>query len=190
MIKQKKSYQQLIEEHMDLVPFMVRVLTRSCYLTSDEQEELLQTGYLGLCNAASKYDQTRPFRPYAKTAIRNAIYNYWRNIEKHSKNICSLEKLLEENECTGELLFPDVQVPSPEQEALQQLSTQYLMELELNCSNMLQKGILALRLQQDGYTDQDLAAFYQVPTNHIRAWQSKARKWLRKNDNLYELLAS
>ena len=64
------------------------------------------------------------------------------------------------------------------------------MELELNCSNMLQKGILALRLQQDGYTDQDLATFYQVPANHIRAWQSKARKWLRKNDNLYELLAS
>lgn len=190
MNEQNKPYQQLIENYMDLVPFMVRALTRTCYLTSDEYDELLQTGYLGLCNAASKYDQTRPFRPYAKTAIRNAIYNYWRDTGKHSKNICSLEKLLEENECTGELLFPDVQVPSPEQEALQQLSSQYLLELELNCSNMLQKGILALRLQQDGYTDQDLATFYQVPANHIRAWQSKARKWLRKNNNLYELLAS
>lgn len=66
---------QLAEDHLDLVPLMVSALTRSCpNLPCDESEELTQVGYLALCRAAMNYDHNRPFEPYAKTAIRHAIF--------------------------------------------------------------------------------------------------------------------
>lgn len=89
-------YSQLIEENMDLVPQMVNVLTRNySNLSLEEYEELTQTSYLALCNAASKYDGHRPFRPYARVAVRNAIYGYWRTVYQYNKRFCSLDALLE-----------------------------------------------------------------------------------------------
>ncbi|MDY5457405.1 MAG: sigma factor, partial [Bariatricus sp.] len=89
-------YSQLIEENMDLVPQMVNVLTRNYLnLSLEEYEELTQTSYLALCNAASKYDGHRPFRPYARAAVRNAIYGYWRTVYQYNKRFCSLDALLE-----------------------------------------------------------------------------------------------
>ena len=55
-------------------------------------------------------------------------------------------------------------------------------------SSTIQKGIVALYLQQQGYTSFDLAKHYQVPANRVRAWQSKARKLLQQDDALYALL--
>ena len=68
---------QLVTAHLSLVPRMVRSLTRSLsHLSKDEFDELTQTGYLALCNAAMKCSPTQPFPPYARAAIRNAIYDY------------------------------------------------------------------------------------------------------------------
>lgn len=184
---------QLVEENMDLVPQMVNVLTRNySNLSQEEYEELTQTSYLALCNAASKYDGHRPFRPYARAAVRNAIYGYWRTVYQYNKRFCSLDALLESEDghsYEGEFHQNRTSL-STEQEVIQNLSTAYLKELEAASSNMIQKGIATLRLQQDGYTDRDLATLYQVPSNRVRAWQSKARKWLKENEILYELLAS
>lgn len=46
---------QLVAAHLSLVPRMVRALTRSfTNLPKDEFDDLTQTGYLALCNAAVK----------------------------------------------------------------------------------------------------------------------------------------
>ena len=54
-MKEVMNYKQkqLVTAHLSLVPRMVRSLTRSfTYLSQDEFDELTQTGYLALCNAA------------------------------------------------------------------------------------------------------------------------------------------
>ena len=90
------SYEQkqLVTTHLSLVPRMVRALTRSfSHLSQDEFDELTQTGYLALCNAAMKCSPTQPFPPYARAAIRNAIYDYWRDCGKRKSAFCSLIEL-------------------------------------------------------------------------------------------------
>ena len=78
---------------------------------------------------------------------------------------------------------------SPEQAVLLEESASYLKRLESAGSNHLKKGIVSLRLQQSGYTSAEVAKIYGVSSNHVRAWQSKARKQLRQDQELYALLA-
>ena len=143
-----KKQKQLVEKSMDLVPIMIRSMTRTAaYVTEEEQQELCQIGYLALCRSAVGFEEGRSFQPYAKTIIRHAIFD-----------------------------------------TNQTLLLEHLTQLGTGQSSTIQKGIVALYLQQQGYTSFDLAKHYQVPANRVRAWQSKARKLLQQDDALYALL--
>ena len=189
------SYEQkqLVTTHLSLVPRMVRALTRSfSHLSQDEFDELTQTGYLALCNAAMKCSPTQPFQPYARAAVRNAIYDYWRDCGKRKNAFCSLDAILTAEDGSTyepEFMLYKTDALSPEQAVLSKESASYLKRLECTGSKHLKKGIISLRLQQNGYTSAEVAKLYNVPSNHVRAWQSKARKQLREDQELYALLA-
>ena len=194
-MKEVMNYKQkqLVTAHLSLVPRMVRSLTRSfTYLSQDEFDELTQTGYLALCNAAMKCSPAQPFPPYARAAIRNAIYDYWRDCGKRKNAFCSLDALLTAEDGSTyepEFMLQKTDTLSPEQAVLSKESVSYLKRLECTGSNHLKKGIVSLRLQQSGYTSAEVAKIYGVSSNHVRAWQSKARKQLRQDQELYALLA-
>ena len=184
---------QLVTAHLSLVPRMVRALTRSfSHLTQDEFDELTQTGYLALCNAAMKCSPTQPFPPYARAAVRNAIYDYWRDCGKRKNAFCSLDAILTAEDGSTyepEFMLLKADTLSPEQAVMSKESSSYLKRLECAGSNYLKKGLISLRLQQSRYTSAEAAKIYGVPSNHVRAWQSKARKHLREDQELYALLA-
>lgn len=49
---------------MDLVPIMIRSMTRTAaYVTEEEQQELCQIGYLALCRSAVGFEEGRSFQP-------------------------------------------------------------------------------------------------------------------------------
>lgn len=73
------AQKQLAEEHMDLVPKIIRSLIQGFPLTSEQRRELCQIGYLALCRAAVSCGEGFPFAPYAAAAIRNAIFDFWRH---------------------------------------------------------------------------------------------------------------
>ena len=189
------SYEQkqLVTSHLSLVPRMVRALTRSfTNLPKDEFDELTQTGYLALCIEYIKCSPTQPFQPYARAAIRNAIYDYWRDCGRRKSTFCSLDAILTAEDggtYEPEFMLPKADILTPEQAVLSKESASYLKRLECAGSNHLKKGIISLRLQQNGYTSAEVAKLYNVPSNHVRAWQSKARKQLREDQELYALLA-
>ena len=184
---------QLVTAHLSLVPRMIRSLTRSfTHLSQDEFDELTQTGYLALCNAAMKCSPAQPFLPYARAAIRNAIYDYWRDCGKRKNAFCSLDAILTSEDGSTyepEFMLLKADTLSPEQAVMSKESSSYLKRLECAGSNYLKKGLISLRLQQNGYTSTEVAKIYGVPSNHVRAWQSKARKHLREDQELYALLA-
>ena len=87
------------------------------------------------------------------------------------------------------LLYKQNTGKQPEAETIAASSSAYLEVLSEQNSTVIQKGIAALCLQQQGYKSTDLAKLYGVPANHVRAWQSKARKKLKQDQELYALLA-
>ena len=177
---------------MDLVPQMIRSMTRtSAYVSEEEQQELCQIGYLALCRAAARFDKNRPFLPYARTLIRHAIFDYWRETARDRSMLCSLDEASSEDEhlhYRDLFSYEDTQTTHPEKDTNQTLLLEHLTQLGTGQCSTIQKGIASLWLQQQGYTSFDLAKHYQVPANRVRAWQSKARKLLQQDDALYALL--
>ena len=164
---------RLTEEYLYLVPEMVKKLTTRCaYVSYDEQQDLLQAGNLALCKAAMNYDNTRPFAVYARVAIR--------------KYTCSMYA---SSEFDMEPLLVDQKTELWQEQCMNQEPIyKHLQSLEARSCNTLRKGIHALLLQQKGYTNQEISKHYGVPMNHVRAWQSKARKYLQQDTKLYTLL--
>ena len=179
---------RLTEEYLYLVPEMVKKLTTRCaYVSYDEQQDLMQAGNLALCKAAMNYDNTRPFAVYARVAIRNAIYSYWRKLQKERKYTCSMYA---SSEFDMEHLLVDQKTELWQEQCMNQEPIyKHLQSLEAGSCNTLRKGIHALLLQQKGYTNQEISKHYGVPMNHVRAWQSKARKYLQQDTKLYTLLS-
>lgn len=86
------AQKQLAENHMDLVPKIIRSLTNGSPLTSEQRQELCQIGYLALCRAAVSCGEGFPFAPYAAAAIRNAVYDFWRHEIRGKDLFCPLQE--------------------------------------------------------------------------------------------------
>lgn len=79
--------QQLIEDNMNLV---YSLISRE-FPTYIYDEDIIQTGMVGLCRAADKWDENVcNFSVFAWSCIRNAILNEFRSRAKH-KGILSLD---------------------------------------------------------------------------------------------------
>ena len=183
---------KLTEDHLSIVAKVIQTLTCGCrYVSYDERQDLLQIGNLALCKAAMNYDGNRPFETYAKVVIRNAIYDYWRSLQKERTYTCSMDAIADNETDTSyqQLLADTSSLQNWEQEHNLRSIYEYLQTLQnVNCTT-IKKGIQALLLQQNGYTSQEISKHYGVPASHVRAWTSKARKYLQQDATLYTLLS-
>lgn len=183
---------KLTEDHLSIVAKVIQTLTCGCrYVSYDERQDLLQIGNLALCKAAMNYDGNRPFETYAKVVIRNAIYDYWRSLQKERTYTCSMDTIADNETDTSyqQLLADTSSLQNFEQEHNLRSIYEYLQTLQnVNCTT-IKKGIQALLLQQNGYTSQEISKHYGVPASHVRAWKSKARKYLQQDATLYALLS-
>lgn len=183
---------KLTEDHLSIVAKVIQTLTCGCrYVSYDERQDLLQIGNLALCKAAMNYDGNRPFETYAKVVIRNAIYDYWRSLQKERTYTCSMDAIADnETDASYQQLLADTSsLQNWEQEHNLRSIYEYLQTLQnVNCTT-IKKGIQALLLQQNGYTSQEISKHYGVPASHVRAWKSKARKYLQQDATLYALLS-
>lgn len=183
---------KLTEDHLSIVAKVIQTLTCGCrYVSYDERQDLLQIGNLALCKAAMNYDGNRPFETYAKVVIRNAIYDYWRSLQKERTYTCSMDAIADNEIDTSyqQLLADTSSLQNWEQEHNLRSIYEYLQTLQnVNCTT-IKKGIQALLLQQNGYTSQEISKHYGVPASHVRAWKSKARKYLQQDATLYTLLS-
>lgn len=76
-----------IEENMNLVYFIIH----KYYPTFINDEDIVQSGMLGLCKAVNTFDESKStFSTYASTCIRNEIAKEFTARKKH-KGVLSLE---------------------------------------------------------------------------------------------------
>ena len=93
--------QQLISDNMNLV---YSVVSKE-YPTYLHDEDIVQSGMLGLCKAAEAWDESKSkFSTYAWRCIRNEINNEFINRKPHSKNI-SLETKIGDEGTLEEVLI-------------------------------------------------------------------------------------
>ena len=165
------AQRRLVEENMDLVGQVIKecvhTLSAGSIYTYDD---LYQIGCIGLCKAAQtdKPGNGAAFSTYAYILIRNEIYNQLDYATRRGREMatdpetipCHVEdEDLEQTEACASLMG-------------------MLDRAEASAAGVALKGIRAIRLLIDGYSNREIGELYGVPANHVTAWVSKARKVL------------
>lgn len=101
---------KLIEDNMNLVYFLVK----RYYPTYITNEDVIQEGMVGLCKAASTYEEGKSkFSTYASNCIMNQIRKYFSSNAKHN-NLLSLDYEIKTDDgspcCMGDTLVGELDV--------------------------------------------------------------------------------
>lgn len=109
------------------------------------------------------------------------------NLQKERKYTCSMYA---SSEFDMEPLLVDQKTELWQEQCMNQEPIyKHLQSLEARSCNTLRKGIHApAPATQKGYTNQEISKHYGVPMNHVRAWQSKARKYTAGYQIIYSFI--
>jgi RNA polymerase sigma factor (sigma-70 family) len=148
---------KLAEDNMNLVYYTIA----KEYPTYKFDEDIRQTGLLGLCKAAMKRDETKgEFSTFAYRCIHNEIRKEFRSRQKQVETV-SLETKLETVSTDDTLTLEDV-IDSGEETDL----TEYTVESFLN--TLTEKERAVYNLKSRGYKIKEIVDVTGYPVNQVR----------------------
>ncbi|MBQ2871768.1 sigma-70 family RNA polymerase sigma factor [bacterium] len=169
-VEQKK----LVEEHLNLVPYIIEKYISRNNNWDMQYEDLIQEGNLALCKAASKYNNTVKFNTFAEIVIKNELLKYCNKSNRRIKTVdlptgIVVEELFVDPEEISDTFFNSENIRS-----IRKIKSEY--------SGVVLKGIEAIELKMQGLAGVDIAKIYDVKPNHISAWIAKAKHELMINE--------
>lgn len=164
--------QARVEENMGLVGMVLNTYVHtpppgSVYT----MEDLYQIGCVGLCKAVQtdKAGHSAAFSTYASRLIRNELYDALEYSTRHGNR----------EQITNPAELPHTQLADEfEQHILCGALLDQLDQAEATATGTVAKGIRAIRLLAQGYTNREIGERFGAPANHVTAWVAKARKYL------------
>lgn len=169
-----KEQQIKVEENMGLVGKVIQdcvhTLSRGCIYDYDD---LFQIGCIGLCKAAQTDlpGHAVAFSTYAYHLIRNEIYTQLEYATRRGRELATDP---DEMPCT---VLND---ETPEQREACLNLFHLLDQAEASATGVTAKGLQAIRLLNEGYSNREIGERFGVPANHVTAWVARARKCLRE----------
>lgn len=155
--------QQLIEDNMNLVYHLIH----REYPTYIGDEDIIQTGMLGLCKAAEKWDESKSkFSTFAIICIRSEIQTEFRKRAKH-QGILSLDYEIKNGDTTcdfvtlGDLIVGDEDVP--------------YFDIGIDLSKLNEKERQIAELLPTGMTQVDIARKLGVSKQYVNRTIRKIR---------------
>lgn len=170
MLPLTKEQREKVEANMGLVGKVIKdcvhTLDKGCIY---DYNDLFQIGCIGLCKAAQT-DQSGKgaFSTYAYLLIRNEIYTQLEYATRRGREqatdpaelpCCVENRGLEQTESCAALMG-------------------LLDRAEEAATGVTLKGIQAIRLLADGYSNREIGERFGVPANHVTAWVAKARRMI------------
>ena len=172
MLPLTKEQREKVEANMGLVGKVIQncvhSLDKGCIY---DYNDLFQIGCIGLCKAAQT-DQSGKgaFSTYAYLLIRNEIYTQLEYATRRGREqatdpaelpCCVENHGLEQTESCAALMS-------------------LLDRAEEAATGVTLKGIQAIRLLADGYSNREIGERFGVPANHVTAWVAKARRLIAR----------
>lgn len=174
MLELTSEQRMKVEENMGLVGKVIKDcvhIPEGGYLY--DYDDLFQIGCIGLCKAAQtdKAGHGCAFSTYAYRLIRNEIYTQLEYATRRGREVA-----------TAPEEFPVIPVEDTAMEETESCAAllDLLDRAEETATGVVSKGLQAIRLLGDGYTNREIGERFGVPANHVTAWVAKARRHLRQ----------
>lgn len=180
-----KNDRKLIEDNMHTVEITVKRIMKKFGISKNEYEDYCQIGYLVLCSKVHRYDGSTKFSTFADKVLTNAFIDKYRFEKNRNKELLSLDDVCSEDSdgngvSLAEFLVADANV---ENEVLSKITNdvirKYIAFAKTKCSaKTTVRGFEALELKLEGYSGEEIANMFDVPSNSLRSWMSRAKKAL------------
>lgn len=184
-MKLSSEQQKIVEENLGLVGKVIKdTVCNIKGIQGMTYEDLFQIGSIGLCKAvytdkSKEGFQNTQFSTYAYMLIRNEIYTA---LERTTK------KTGREQVWNPEELPVNTSKPESDRELALDLNDAINQAMK-TAKGITALGIKALRLHIQGYSYKEIAEDLGLPANHVRAYVSKARKYLKEYPDIRALRA-
>jgi RNA polymerase sporulation-specific sigma factor len=157
---------ELVEQNMNLVYFIIN----KDYPTYRYDEDIVQSGMLGLCKAADKYDASRgKFSTYAGRCIRNEINREFIRRKPH-QNLISLDANIGEDSTLGDVVMGDDNI--------------VYIDDKTFCNQLSDEEKSVLKLDGSGYGVDEIAFMINSTNTKVRKLLRLIRlKWRTFNGN-------
>ena len=191
----REKDKKMIEENMDSINIIIKKLVGKFGISYTEADEYRQTGYLALCTAVCKYNGSTKFSTFANKVITNAFIDKYRRDKARKIDSVSLDNVYAEDDNGNEASLINYLATdnNTENEVLTRttndLIIKYIKNTKDKCSaKTTVKGFDALELNLRGYSGEEIANMFNVPSNSVRSWMSRAKKCLKENREFMELI--
>lgn len=184
---------RLIEENLDKLEVTIKSLAKKFNVSACDFDDYRQTAYLTLCGRAYKYDGRTKFITFANTVITNAMIDKYRREKSRNVEMISLNDARFECEDETNLLDFLASENDTENEVLAKVTNdmvkKYIRNAKDKCTaTTTVRGFEALELKLEGYSGEEIASMFNVPSNSLRSWMSKAKKLLLCENDFVEMV--
>ena len=185
----------LIEENMKAIEIRTKQLVKKYGIPTREYEEYLQVACLVICNKIHKYDERKSFSTFVDAVLENAFIDMYRVDKSNKIDLISLDESCVQGGSGNELSLADFLATdnNTENEALTCITDENIKSCIKNAkakctSQTTVRGFDALELKLEGYSGVEIARMFNVPSNSVRSWISRAKKILLAERDLLELI--
>ena len=176
----------LIERNLRLVAHIVK----KYYAASDEQDDLISIGTIGLIKAVDSFDRTKTTKlsTYAARCIENEILMYFRSKKKTAGDI-SINEHIDEDKDGNALLLSDI--ISEDDRIIETIAGKISTEAMLKAINEdldeREKTVIVLRygLKNPPLTQKETAARLGISRSYVSRIEKKALTVLREKLSKY-----
>ena len=184
---------RLFRENIKAVEIRAKYLYRKYAMPNEDFEEFFQNACVFIGERIHKYDGRKGFSTFVDSVLENAFIDRLRVTTKRNLDCLSLDECSgDENEGTPmmEFLHADCNTENEVLSAITEDMVKSIIEdVRKKCtSKTTVKGFDALELKIQGYTAAEIAKIFNVPSNSLRMWISRAKKLLIKEKTFTELL--
>ena len=176
-MKLNEAQQRIVGENMGLVGKVIKDKVHGVnQLGVYTYDDIFQIGCIGLCKAAAT-DRGGCFSTYAYRLIWNEICSALISASRRSATECAADPEVMFADCASDAGVWD------DYEGIDAILDKALKET----SGVTAKGIRAIRLMADGYTNREIGEQMGASANNVTAWVSKARSYLKQCPELQGL---
>lgn len=184
---------RLIEENMDKLEITIKSIALKFNIGYAEFEDYRQMAYLTVCNKVHKYDGSTKFTTFADMVITHALIDKYRREKNKNLDTISLDDVCFEGDEDAKLMDFLASESNTENKVLakvtDELIKKYIRDEKHKCSaHTTVRGFEALELKLAGYSGEEIANMFNVPSNSLRSWMSRAKKILLSQNEFVELV--
>ena len=177
---------RIINENIKAIEIRAKYLFRKYAEPNEEFDEFFQTACVFICDRIHKYDNSKGFSTFVDGVLEHAFIDRVRSYSRKRIDSVSLDECINDNEDSADnSILSFISGDNNTEDIVKRC----IDNARSKCTaRTTVRGFDALELTIAGYTGAQIAKMFNVPSNSLRMWISRAKKKLLSEKEFAEVM--